>query len=109
MAEANKTDDIKFMEKNGNSDIGVYVSEFNGREYLHVREHYIEARTSERKPTKKGAGSKAKPAKGKEGGVKGNEDTHRCANCDAPGAKMKCGRCGVERYCDRDCQKVRWG
>jgi len=54
MAEANKTDDIKFMEKNGNSDIGVYVSEFNGREYLHVREHYIEARTSERKPTKKG-------------------------------------------------------
>ena len=54
MADANKTDDIKFMEKNGNSDIGVYVSEFNGREYLHVREHYIAARTSERKPTKKG-------------------------------------------------------
>ncbi len=59
------------------------------------------------KATKKGAGGKAK-AKGKEGGAKGKEDTHRCANCDAPGAKMKCGRCGVERYCDQDCQKVRW-
>ena len=60
------------------------------------------------KATKKGAGGKAKPSKGKEVGAKGKEDTHRCANCDAPGAKMKCGRCGVERYCDRDCQKVRW-
>ena len=46
--------EIKFMEKNGNSDIGVYISEFNGREYLHVREHYINARTQERHPTKKG-------------------------------------------------------
>ena len=46
--------EIQFMEKNGNSDIGVYISEFNGKEYLHVREHYIEARTGERKPTKKG-------------------------------------------------------
>ena len=44
----------------------------------------------------------------KEVGAKGKEDTHRCANCNAPGAKMKCGRCGVERYCDQDCQKVRW-
>ena len=61
------------------------------------------------KATKKGAGGKAKPSKGKEGGAKGKEDTHRCANCDAPGAKMKCGRCGVERYCDQDCQKVRCG
>ena len=51
---ADNSNDIRFMEKNGNSDIGVYVSEFNGKEYLHVREHYIEARTSERKPTKKG-------------------------------------------------------
>jgi len=54
MATANKTDDIKFMEKNDNADIGVYVSEYNGREYLHVREHYLVARTGERKPTKKG-------------------------------------------------------
>ena len=45
---------IKFMEKNGNSDIGVYINEFKGREYLHVREHYINARTQERLPTKKG-------------------------------------------------------
>jgi hypothetical protein len=54
MATANKTDDIKFMEKNDSADIGVYVSEYNGREYLHVREHYLVARTGERKPTKKG-------------------------------------------------------
>ena len=32
---------------------------------------------------------------------------HRCANCDKPGATKKCGRCGVEWYCDRNCQKVR--
>ena len=62
-------------------------------------------RGADGKATKKGAGGKAK-TRGKEGGAKGKEDTHRCANCDAPGAKMKCGRCGVERYCDQDCQKV---
>ena len=39
---------------------------------------------------------------------KGTGDgTHRCANCDKPGATKKCGRCGVEWYCDRNCQKVR--
>ena len=53
-------------------------------------------------------GADGKATKKKGGGAKGKEDTHRCANCDAPGAKMKCGRCGVERYCDQDCQKVRW-
>ena len=46
--------EIKFMEKNDNADIGVYVSEYNGREYLHIREHYLVARSGERKPTKKG-------------------------------------------------------
>ena len=46
--------EIKFMEKNGNSDIGVYVSEYKGAEYLHIREHYLVARSGERKPTKKG-------------------------------------------------------
>ena len=39
---------------------------------------------------------------------KGRDDgDHRCANCDKPGATKKCGRCGVEWYCDRECQKVR--
>ena len=58
------------------------------------------------KATKKGAGGKAK-TKGKEGGAKGKEDTHRCANCDAPDAKSKCMRCCVVYYCNRECQKVR--
>ena len=41
--------------------------------------------------------------------TKGKDDGggHRCANCDKPGATKKCGRCGVEWYCDRNCFKVR--
>ena len=44
--------------------------------------------------------------------AKGKDDddgSHRCANCDKPDAKSKCGRCGVEWYCDHDCQKVSRG
>ena len=53
-----------------------------------------------------------KTAKNKtENTTKGKEEeddgSHRCANCDKPGAKSKCGRCGVEWYCGRECQKVR--
>ena len=45
--------------------------------------------------------------KAKDKSGKGKDDgSHRCANCDKPGAKKKCGRCGVEWYCDRNCQKV---
>ena len=43
-------------------------------------------------------------------GGKGKDDrSHRCANCDKPGATSRCGRCGVEWYCDRNCQKVSRG
>ena len=49
-------------------------------------------------PTAKGG--KAKGGKAKDGG------SHRCANCDKPGAKSRCSRCGVEWYCDRNCQRV---
>ena len=39
--------------------------------------------------------------------TKGKDDgSHRCANCDKPGAKNRCSRCGVEWYCDRNCQRV---
>jgi hypothetical protein len=44
----------KFMEKNDRDDIGVYISEFNGIDYLHVREMWIAPRTGDRNPTKKG-------------------------------------------------------
>ena len=48
--------------------------------------------------------------KAKDKGGKGKDDgSHRCANCDKPGAKKKCGRCGVEWYCDRNCQRVSLG
>ena len=60
------------------------------------------------KATKKGAGGKAKAKIKGEGGAKGkDDDTHRCANCDAPDAKSKCMRCCVVYYCNRECQKVR--
>ena len=40
--------------------------------------------------------------------AKGTGDgSHRCANCDKPGATKKCGRCGVEWYCDRNCRTAR--
>ena len=64
------------------------------------------------KPAKKGGGAKGKGKGegGKEGTAKANEDedgtTHRCGNCDAPDAKSKCKGCGVEYYCNRECQTV---
>ena len=69
------------------------------------------------KPAKKGAGAKGKDkGKGKgdkeaKGKADENEDgtTHRCGNCDAPDAKRKCKGCGVEYYCNRECQTVGLG
>ena len=36
------------------------------------------------------------------------EDTHFCGNCGSPSAKSKCMGCGVEYYCNRECQTVGW-
>ena len=48
------------------------------------------------------------PAKIGEGVGDDHEDgtTHSCGNCGAPDAKGKCKGCGVEYYCDRECQTV---
>ena len=60
-----------------------------------------------------GKGKKSAQAQGKgKGKAKTNEDTdgvHRCGNCDAPDAKRKCKGCGVEYYCNRECQTVGLG
>ena len=64
------------------------------------------------KPTKKmwgGATAKGKGGGEDKGGAKGppkEDGTHRCGNCDAPDAKRKCKGCGVEYYCNRECQTV---
>ena len=50
---------------------------------------------------------KSKEADPKDKGKTKDGGSHRCANCDKPGAKSRCGRCGVEWYCDRNCQRVR--
>ena len=66
------------------------------------------------KPSKKkgdGATAKAKgdgEGEGGESGAKG-DGTHRCGNCDEPDAKRKCKGCGVEYYCNRECQTVGLG
>ena len=56
---------------------------------------------------------KSKVADGAEGKLKANAeddgDSHRCGNCDAPDAKSKCKGCGVEYYCNRECQTVGLG
>ena len=41
------------VEKNGRSTIAIYTSEYNGNNYLHIREHYTD-KAGELKPTKKG-------------------------------------------------------
>ena len=59
---------------------------------------------------KKGAATKARGKTKDKANAKGkgkDDGDHRCANCDKPGATKKCGRCGVEWYCDHDCPKVR--
>ena len=66
------------------------------------------------KTTKKkggGATAKGKGEGGGEGSAKGAEGdgTHRCGNCDALDAKSKCKGCGVEYYCNRECQTVGLG
>ena len=65
------------------------------------------------KPTKKKGGGATSKGDGKgdgkgKGDAKGakGDGTHRCGNCDAPDAKSKCKGCGVEYYCNRECQKV---
>ena len=55
----------------------------------------------------KKTGGATKPRDKAKGGKGKDDGSHRCANCDKPGATKKCGRCGVEWYCDRNCQKVR--
>ena len=64
------------------------------------------------KPTKKEGGATAKgKGKGKDGekGLPTGGGTHHCGNCDAPDAKRKCKGCGVEYYCNRECQTVGLG
>ena len=61
------------------------------------------------KPSKKGDGAKGKAKGGAEGTAKDDDDggAHRCGNCNASNAKRKCKGCGVEYYCNRECQTVR--
>jgi hypothetical protein len=44
---------MQTVEKNGRSTIAIYTSEYNGSNYLHIREHYTD-KAGELKPTKKG-------------------------------------------------------
>jgi hypothetical protein len=44
---------MQTVEKNGRATIAIYASEYNGNNYLHIREHYTD-KAGELKPTKKG-------------------------------------------------------
>jgi hypothetical protein len=32
----------------------------------------------------------------------------KCCFCETPDAHNKCAKCGVARYCDRECQSADW-
>src|SRR5213080_2328666 len=31
-----------------------------------------------------------------------------CSNCQKPYAKLRCGKCKLSYYCDKECQKENW-
>jgi len=45
---------ITIHEKARGESINVYVAEYKGTKYLHIREWYVDSKDSEEKPTKKG-------------------------------------------------------
>lgn len=47
-------DKISVHEKGTGETVYVYVNEYKGTKYLHIREWYLDAKDNERKPTKKG-------------------------------------------------------
>jgi len=47
-------DKISIHEKGTGETVYVYVNEYKGTKYLHIREWYLDAKDNERKPTKKG-------------------------------------------------------
>ena len=47
-------DRFGIIEKSPRVRVDVYASEFNGREYLHVREHFLNDEGTEWLPSKKG-------------------------------------------------------
>jgi len=47
-------DKITVHEKGTGETVYVYVNEYKGTKYLHIREWYLDAKDNERKPTKKG-------------------------------------------------------
>jgi hypothetical protein len=47
-------DRIKVHEKSRGETINVYIGEYRGTKYLHIREWYLDTKDQEEKPTKKG-------------------------------------------------------
>lgn len=47
-------DRITIHEKSRGETINVYVAEYRGTKYLHIREWYLDTKDQEHKPTKKG-------------------------------------------------------
>lgn len=45
---------ICIHEKSRGETINVYIGEYAGKKYLHIREWYLDVKDSEEKPTKKG-------------------------------------------------------
>ena len=77
-----------------------------GKKAAHGKSSVGKGAAEEPKPEPDDASCSTAATKTKSGKAK-DDGSHRCANCDKPGAKKRCGRCGVEWYCDRNCQKVR--
>ena len=47
-------DRIRIHEKSRGETINVYIGEYAGKKYLHIREWYLDVKDQQEKPTKKG-------------------------------------------------------
>ena len=57
---------------------------------------------------KMGGGAAPAPPAPRGGGAAAADDGTACGHCGGGGAKMRCGRCRIVKYCSGKCQRAHW-